>query len=128
MRLWLAVVIVAALFLSAARSSAQVTTSAAPTVQITPAGGDPATAHGLQARGLPANSDALVILFDPQGGQTVLHGGTDSSGTLGLALQPPGGAWQVGVYRAVVALPGGQAMSATFSANDGGRHIAVQPD
>ncbi|HEX6509944.1 MAG TPA: hypothetical protein VF221_20140, partial [Chloroflexota bacterium] len=74
------------------------------------------------------STDVTVILFDPAGGQVVLHGRSDGTGTLNMALQPAASPWQVGVYRAVVALPRGQAISATFLANDGGEHLAVRPD
>jgi hypothetical protein len=97
-------------------------------VTVSPASGGIFTLHQVQITGASANSDQLIVLFDPAGGQTVLHAQSDPSGAAQMTLAPAGGAWQIGVYRVVVALPGTRSMSAIFAVSDGGRHLMVAPD
>jgi hypothetical protein len=116
------------LLLSAARTSAQTSTAAGPVVTVSPASGDIFTQHQVKVTGATSSSDQLIVLFDPAGGQTVLHAQADASGAAEVILAPTGGAWQIGVYRVVVALPGTRSMSAIFSVNDGGKHLMAAPD
>jgi hypothetical protein len=128
MRTRLLLVVLLSLLLSAARASAQTSTSSGPSVTISPSSGDIFTAHQVQIAGIIPNSDQLIVLFDPEGGQTILHAATDAAGTARVSLVTIGGAWQLGVYRVVVALPGARSISAIFSVDDGGRHLMVTPD
>jgi hypothetical protein len=114
--------------LSGARTFAQTSASLAPAVALSHPSGDMLTTHLLQVRGLAPNADALIVLFDPGGSQTVMHATTDASGAADVTLTPPTGAWQIGVYRAVVSLGGGSSIDATFTVGDGTRHLLVGPD
>ena len=121
------VIALIALALCAASVSAQSSASGAPSISVSPPSGDVFTAHQVVLRGATPNADLVAVVFDPAAGQTVVNVTTDSSGTAAFSLVPPAGGWQLGVYRAVVGLGGGAAISATFSAGDGGEHLVVGP-
>jgi hypothetical protein len=123
----LLLVVLLLVLLSGARVSAQ-TAIPAPAVTISPASGDIFTAHQVQIAGVTPGSQQLLVLFDPAGGQTVIHVAADASGVAQVTLAPTGGAWQLGVYRVVVALPTTRSISGIFSVNDGGKHLMVTPD
>jgi hypothetical protein len=116
------------LLISTVRTSAQTSAPADPSVMISPPSGDIFTSHQVQLHGVAPNSDMLIVLFDPAGGQTMMHAVTDASGAAQLTLVPTNGAWQLGLYRAVVALGGGSSISAIFSVGDGAQHLMIGPD
>lgn len=128
MRIRLLVLVLTALLLSAARTSAQTSAPTVPSIVILPPSGDISTAHQVQVHGVTPNSTVLIVVFDPAGGQTTMHLGTDASGAAELTLDPTAGAWKLGLYRVVVALSTGSAISAIFTAGDGGQHLMVEPD
>jgi hypothetical protein len=127
-RTQLLVLVLVVLVLSGARTFAQTSSSPAPAVALSPPSGSTLNAHVLQMRGLAPNADTLIVLFDPEGTQTVMHATTDASGAADVTLAPPAGAWQIGLYRAVVALGGGRSTDATFTVSDGDQHLLVGPD
>ena len=116
-----------ALVLCAASVSAQSTGPASPSVSVSPVSGDVFTAHQVTVRGAPVTSDLVAVIFDPAAGQTVVHLKTDALGSAVFSLVPPSSGWQIGVYRTVIGLGGGVAVSTTFSAGDGGEHLIVGP-
>lgn len=124
----LVLLVLAALVVSAARTSAQSSAPPPPSVTISPPAGSEFATHQLQIEGVAPSAPVLVVLFDPSGGQTVMHVMSDASGTAQLTLTPTSGAWQLGVYRAVVRVAGDASISATFAAGDGGEHLMVGPD
>jgi hypothetical protein len=128
MRTLLLVVVGASLLLSAARTSAQTSAPAIPSAAISPPSGDIFTTHELQLHGVALSSDVLIVVFDPAGGQTIMHAATDASGAAQVTLAATAAGWQLGLYRAVVALGGGNSISATFTTGDGGQHLMVGPD
>lgn len=128
MRFRVAVLLFMVLLLVAPSSWAQTSSTPSPTIGILPSKGDFTTAHELQGRNLTPNSDTTLVLFDPGGNQTVTHNRTDASGALNVLLQPGATPWQLGIYRAALALPQGASMSATFVAGDGAPHLLVEPD
>jgi hypothetical protein len=85
--------------------------------------GDVFSSRTLIADHLQANADETIVLFDPQGGQSVLQGKTDSLGRLQTQIQPPLPGWQFGVYRAVIGLPDLRSISASFAVGDGTMHV-----
>lgn len=127
MRLRLIVLVVVALSVSAARTSAQTSAPSVTGISVSPPSGDIFSTHQVSIQGAARNSDVLIVIFDPAGGQTTARVQTDATGAARLALSPPPGGWQLGVYRAVEALGGGNAASAIFTAGDGGRHLLVAP-
>jgi cell division septation protein DedD len=117
-----------AMLMSAAGTSAQTSPLSLPSIVMSPPFGDTFATHQLQLHSVAPGANLLTVLFDPAGGQTILHAATDGSGVAQLTLAPTPGSWQLGVYRAVVALGGGKSISATFAAGDGGKHLMVGPD
>lgn len=85
-----------------------------PTLSITPATGDLTTAHQVQIGNMPSGAP-ILILFAPDGTQTVLHPDAEN-GSYVAALTPPDGGWMPGLYRVVLGLSGGAAISDTFTA------------
>jgi hypothetical protein len=85
--------------------------------------GDLFSSRILVAGQLQANANVTIVLFDPEGGQTVLKGKTDGTGRLQAVIQPPLAGWHFGVYRAAIALPDLHGISATFAVGDGDLHL-----
>lgn len=128
MRTWLLVLVSALLAMPAVHIFAQAAAPAVPTVTVSTPAGDALTVHQVQVAGVTPNGSVLAVLFDPAGGQTILPLTADASGAAHTTLTPPSGGWTIGLYRIVVALAGGNAASATFTAGDGGIHLVVGPD
>jgi hypothetical protein len=82
----------------------------------------------LEVNGLQSGAATTVVLLDPQGGQTVLEGVSDSSGHLELNLATPNGAWDLGVYRVAVGIGDGSSISTTFAVSDGKPAVYAGPD
>lgn len=101
---------------------------AVPAVAVTPATASLTTARQVQISGLGPGESDVIVLFDPSGQETVAHAQADSSGTIGLTLQPPDGSWQVGMYRVAVGRPDGSSVSQTFVAADGTPHLFAEPN
>jgi hypothetical protein len=112
---------------SIATVSAQ-STPASPTISVAPAVASPDAERDIHVANLAPGATALIVLFDPDGNQTVYRPQADSTGSVDLAIAPPSGAWTDGVYRAVLSLGGGGATSATFVASDGQPHLYAGPD
>lgn len=95
-------------------ASGQTAPPPAPVLTITPATGDLHTAHEIRVENMSAGAP-LLLLFAPDGSQTVLHPyATDTSYVVTVA--PPSDGWTPGLYRVVLGLAGGAAESATFTA------------
>jgi hypothetical protein len=98
-----------------------------PAIAVIGTSSDSGSPRTLTGTGLPANALESVVLFDPDGGQSVLQVQTDASGQFTVTLSPPGGSWQSGVYRAAVPLPGSTSISTTFSLSRGGPALFAGP-
>lgn len=85
-----------------------------PVLTVTPPTGDIYTAHQVRIDNMPAGAP-LMLLFAPNGTQTQLHP-YSAGGSYQVALTPPTGGWATGLYRVVLGLDGGRAMSRTFTA------------
>lgn len=101
---------------------------APPSIAFSPTGGDPFTGHTLLATGLPANTGETAVLFDPLGNETVLTPTTDGTGSITLPLRPPSGAWNAGLYRAVLLLANDESISATFGVSAGAPALYTASD
>lgn len=86
----------------------------APSLTVTPATGSVNTAHDVRIDNMPSGAP-LLILFAPDGKQTLLHPYA-ADGAYLVELDPPSGGWTPGLYRVVLGLDGGNAVSRTFSA------------
>ncbi|GAC1331985.1 MAG: hypothetical protein NVSMB22_24030 [Chloroflexota bacterium] len=107
---------------------AQPTAATAVTLTVTNQLGDMQAPHQVNADGVTPNSDQALVLFDPAGNQTVFHTASSSAGHAAWSLAAPGGGWQLGLYRIVLALPESQSVSATFAAGDGQPHLFAGPN
>jgi len=75
--------------------------------------------RNIEIGNLAPSAQITVLLIDPAGRQTS-HGLTSmSAGIVHTWLSPPAGGWTEGLYRVVVDLGLGRAMSGTFAAGDG---------
>lgn len=99
-----------------------------PSVHLAPANGPPLAPRTLSATGLPSNELLTVLVIDPVGGEQTLTGSVDATGKLSIALQPPSGGWPGGLYRVVLRLGNGKAISGTFVSSDGKPHLIETPD
>lgn len=98
----------------------------APTITLSPATGGRAVTHQVVVAHLAPDQSATLVLFAPDGNQTVYGEQADGNGVITLTLSPSP-TWEDGVYRVVAALGGGAAMSALFVANDGTPHLYAGP-
>lgn len=111
---------------SIATVSAQ-STPPPPTISVSPDVASPTVSRDVHLTNLSAGERVLLVIFDPDGEQSVYTPQADSQGTVDLSISPPYGAWKEGVYRVVLSLPSGRAISATFAANDGEPHLYAGP-
>jgi hypothetical protein len=91
--------------------------STEPSLSVTPATGGLTTAHQVQIGNMISGAP-ILILFAPDGTQAVLHPDVQN-GLYVATLNPPDGGWMPGLYRVVLGLAGGAAMSQTFTAGTG---------
>lgn len=92
----------------------QSTPPAPPTLTVTPAVGDLNATHQIRVDGMPTGAPFL-LLFAPDGTQTQLHPDAENGSYVATVI-PPDGGWMPGLYRVVLGLDGGAAISATFTA------------
>jgi len=108
-------------------SFAQVQSQLPAVVTILPRDGSATTPHLVHVRNLSPEADQTVVLIDPQGGEQVVSAHTDALGEFEVTFNPPTVGWTTGMYRVVVKLPGGGAVSNTFVSNDGKSHLFAEP-
>lgn len=109
-------------------ASAQSASRPVPTATVVNSTVSPDVSRTLEVSGLQSGAATTVVLLDPQGGQTVLQGVSDSSGHLELNLAAPNGAWALGVYRVAVGMGDGSSVSTTFAVSDGKPALYAGPD
>jgi hypothetical protein len=114
-------------FVPLATAFGQASPPTGPSISVSPVVGNLTTTHQLQMQNLPANASEVVVLFDPDGAQTIFQPETDATGTFDLTLQPPPDGWKLGLYRAALQLAAGQTVTATFVAGDGQPHLFADP-
>lgn len=107
-------VLLSCVLILASVSIASGQTAPVPTLSISPAVGDLNTSHDVRIDNMPAGAP-LVLLFAPDGSQTELHP-YSVNGSYQQTLDPPSGGWTAGLYRVVLGLDGGRAVSQTFTA------------
>lgn len=100
--------------LSVSIAQGQTTPPAAPTISISPAAGDIHTSHEVRIDNMPAGAP-LLLLYAPDGSQTQLQPYA-ADGSYQVTLDPPSDGWAPGLYRVVLGLAGGAAISRTFTA------------
>lgn len=86
----------------------------APALSVSPAVGDLHTSHQVRVDNMPSGAP-LLLLFAPDGTQTELYP-YSMNGGYQVTLDPPSGGWDPGLYRVVLGLSGGGAVSQTFTA------------
>jgi hypothetical protein len=122
----LCIVLVLGFGVPASRATAQ--SKPMPMVSVSPETGGVMAQHVLTAHGLPPNIRLTLLLLAPSGGQLPAPAVTNADGDLVYPFRPPGGIWEVGLYRVAVGLPDGTAYSAVFAASDGGAHLYALPN
>jgi hypothetical protein len=98
------------------------------TIAISPLSGPGSEPRELVAHGLPPLAPMPVIVFGPDGSQTVTAAHTDDKGNLDVAIAPPSGFGHDGVYRVVLDLGGGSSQSTLFAVGDGKPHLYAEPE
>lgn len=95
-------------------ASGQTSPPPGPTLAVTPATGGLTTSHQIIIGNMPSGAP-LLILFAPDGSQTILYPDSENGSYVATATPPPDG-WQPGLYRVVLGLDQGSAVSQTFTA------------
>lgn len=106
---------------------AQTPPAANPGLTITPRTGDVRTSHQVNVDGVTPGSQETILLFAPNGQETTLAAQVSGNGHAGWTLDPGANGWQLGLYRVVLPIGSGRAISETFVAGDGQQHLAVEP-
>ncbi|PZS03742.1 MAG: hypothetical protein DLM70_08625 [Chloroflexi bacterium] len=98
-----------------------------PSMTITSGGGDYRSPHEVVVDGVQPGSRQMLVLFDPDGQQTIFQAQTAVTGHATWTLNPPNGQWILGLYRLVLPLGEGRAISETFVSGDHQAHLFAEP-